>query len=168
VRTAGSKGFYLEDGDHAPYSGILAYTGDKAAPVGVGELVSLQGYFDRYQDTDELIGVEVLARRAGDTPYPPLEVTLADIADGSPQAAALASLLVRISSVEVALTNPDAPRDYDETGLLGGLRLDDLIWPELDNQFEVGTRFDFVQGISGRSFSHQKLWPTRASDLASP
>lgn len=168
VRTAGSKGFYVEDGDHLPYSGILAYTGDKAAPVGVGELVSLQGYFGRYQDTDELLGVEVLARTAGATPYPPLEVTVADIADGSPQAAGLASLFVRVSGLEVALTNPDAPKDYDETGLLGGLRLDDLIWPELDNQFEVGTRFGSVQGIAGRSFSHQKLWPTRASDLASP
>jgi hypothetical protein len=64
------------------------------------------------------------------------------------------------------MTNPDAPNDYDETGLAGALRLDDLLYPELDNTFALGTRFAFAQGITGRSFSHQKLWPRQASDLA--
>jgi hypothetical protein len=168
LRTEGSKGFYVEDGDHAPYSGIFAYTGAKTPSVGRDELVWLQGYFGRYQDTDELLAVDVLARRASDSPYPPLTVALADIADGSSRASAFAALFVQVSGLQVAETNPDAPRDYDETALVGGLRLDDLIWPELDNQFVVGTRFGFVQGISGRSFSHQKLWPTRASELALP
>jgi cytosine/adenosine deaminase-related metal-dependent hydrolase len=165
LRSEGSKGFYVEDGDHAPYSGIFVYTGAKTPAVGVGELVSLQGYFASYQDTDELVTAEVLARRADAPPYAPLEVELTDAADGSDEAEGLASLFVRIFGLEVASTNPDAPNDYDETGLVGGLRLDDLLWPELDNQYAVGTRLRFVQGISGRSFEHQKLWPAGTGDL---
>jgi hypothetical protein len=167
LRVEGSKGFYVEDGDHAPYSGIFVYTGAKAPAVGVGELVSIQGYFASYQDTDELIDVDVLERRANATPYEPLQVELAHAADGSAEAPGLASLFVRISGLEVVASNPDAPKDYDETGLDGGLRLDDLLWPELDNGYPLGTRFRFVQGIYGRSFSHQKLWPTQADDVAS-
>lgn len=165
LRTGSSKGFYVEDGDHAPYSGIFVYTGAKTPAVAVGELVSLQGYFASYQDTDELVTADVLARRADAPPYAPLDVDLADAADGSSKAAGLASLFVRVSGLEVASMNPDAPHDYDETGLVGGLRLDDLLWPELDNQYAVGTRWRFVQGISGRSFAHQKLWPARTEDL---
>jgi hypothetical protein len=95
----------------------------------------------------------------------PLDVMASEIGDESPQAAAFASLFVRISDAEITATNPDAPKDYDESALAAGLRLDDLLYPELDNVFAVGTRWTFVQGIAGRSFSHQKLWPRQASDL---
>jgi hypothetical protein len=61
--------------------------------------------------------------------------------------------------------NPDAPEDYDETALVGGLRLDDALFGDLDNQFAVGARFRSLQGIAGFSFSHQKLWPRLASDV---
>jgi large repetitive protein len=168
LRASGSKGFYAEDGDHAPYSGIFVYTGSKVPAVAVGDLATVQGYFGAYQGTDELLEVDVLARRAATRPYPPLDVSLSEAADGSARAAGLASLFVRIHGLEVALMNPDAPNDYDETGLVGGLRLDDLIFSELDNAFSPGTRFSYVQGINGRSFSHQKLWPTQPSDLLLP
>jgi len=165
LRVQGSKGYYIEDGDHAPYSGIFVYTKDTTPQVRVGERVTIQGYFTTFNGTDELVGVEVLSRSSEVEPYQPLVVELAALTDDSPRADALASLWLRVESAEVAVTNPDAPKDYDETGLSGGLRIDDLLAPELDNDFAVGTRFGSIQGIFGSSFGHHKLFPTSTSDL---
>lgn len=166
VRAQGSRGYYVEDGDRAPFSGLFVYTGSAAPAVAVNDVISVQGYFSTYRELDELIEPELLLRRAGE-PYAPLEVELGQLADGSPDAPSFASLLVRVVDVEVASSNPDAPSDYDETELLGGLRLDDLLFPELDNLYAVGTRWAWVQGVAGRSFSHQKLWPRGHSDFSS-
>ena len=165
LRLQGSKGYYLEDGNHAPYSGIFVYTGSVTPTVKLGELINLRGYFDSFQGTDELVDAQVLTRSASAEPYAPLPVALARLADGSAEADALASLWLRIEGAQVQLTNPDSPKDYDETLLLGGLRLDDLIAPDLDNQYPVGTTFSSIQGIAGFSFAHQKLYPLTPTDL---
>ncbi|HKY36247.1 MAG TPA: amidohydrolase family protein, partial [Polyangiaceae bacterium] len=49
LRIEGAKGFYVEDGDHAPYSGIFVYTDQATPSVSLGDQLSLQGYFDRFQ-----------------------------------------------------------------------------------------------------------------------
>jgi cytosine/adenosine deaminase-related metal-dependent hydrolase len=165
LRLDGSKGFYVEDGDRAPYSGLFVYTGDARPKVALDEWVDLQGYFDTYQGTDELVDAEVTAHGAASEPYPPLLVAPSELADGAPNAAALASLLVRIENAEVAVSNPDAPKDYDETLLAGGLRLDDLLVTELDNEYPVGTSFASIVGVSGFSFDHQKLYPRSLADI---
>lgn len=166
LRAQGSKGFYVEDGDHAPYSGIFVYTNATAPPVALGDVIDLDGYFDSYQGTDEIVSAQLLARAATADDYAPLVVSLADLADGSAKAAELASLWVHLDGAEVESTNPDAPKDYDETLLFGGLRLDDLIASDLDNQYPVGTRFATLQGIAGFSFGHNKLFPRSLEDLA--
>jgi cytosine/adenosine deaminase-related metal-dependent hydrolase len=168
LRMQGSKGFYVEDGDHQAYSGIFVYTGSAAPGVTLGELVNLQGYFDDFQGTAELVGVQVLSRSAAAAAYAPLAISLAQAADGSASAAGLTSLFVQLAAGEVDVTNPDAPRDYDETGLRGGLRLDDLLWPELDNTYPVGTTFSSLTGVVGFSFGHYKLYPRSVADLESP
>jgi cytosine/adenosine deaminase-related metal-dependent hydrolase len=65
LRLQGAKGFYLEDGTHAPYSGLFAYTDGKKPDVEPGDIVSVQGYFGAYQGSDELLEVEVLERASG-------------------------------------------------------------------------------------------------------
>jgi len=167
LRLDTSKGFYIEDGDRAPYSGIFVYTGDATPKVDLGEVVDLRGYFAPYQGTDELVDAQVLSRKTAENDYAPQLVELAELADGAPQADAYASQLVRIEAAEVEDTNPDAPKDYDETLLVGGLRLDDLLAPELDNQYPVGARFESIAGIAGFSFGHQKLYPRDAADYFS-
>lgn len=168
LRTQDFKGYYVEDGDHRPYSGIFVYTHSTTPTVAPDDLVQLQGYFETFQGTDELIGAELLSRTSGADAYAPLLVSLADAADGSPHAAGLGSLFIRIENATVDNGNPDAPKDYDETLLLGGLRLDDLIATDLDNLFPVGTNFSWVQGIAGSSFSHHKLYPRSLADLSLP
>jgi len=144
------------------------YTGSSAPGVEVGDVVQLRGYFDSFQGTDQLVSSDLVSRLAGADVYAPLLVTLAEASDGSATAAGLASLFVRIEGASVASQNPDNPKDYDETGLSSGLRLDDLLWPELDNVFPLGTPFSSLQGIAGFSFGHQKLYPRGPADLASP
>ncbi|HYP89807.1 MAG TPA: hypothetical protein VEQ59_16680, partial [Polyangiaceae bacterium] len=121
-------------------------------------------YFAPYQGTDELVDAEVLARQPSADDYPPRLVTLGELADAS-TAPSFASQLVRVEAAEVEDTNPDAPKDYDETLLLGGLRLDDLLVAALDNQFPIGTRFDSIDGVAGVSFGHQKIYPRSLADL---
>src|SRR5262249_38095989 len=128
LRLNGSKGYYVEDGDHGDYSGIFVYTDTTTPSVALNDALGLQGYFDVFQGTDELVAGQVLSQAAGPGAYSPLLLPLADAVD-TKRSDALASLLVRIQNVEVELTNPDDPNDYDETQLLGGLRLDDLLYP---------------------------------------
>jgi cytosine/adenosine deaminase-related metal-dependent hydrolase len=165
LRTEGSKGFYVEDGNHAAYSGIFVYTGSTTPSVAPGEVVRLQGYFDTFQGTDELLDSEVLLKAPSAEPYPPLLVSIAALSDGSTTASGLASLFVRIEDASVEASNPDAPKDFDESLLFEGLRLDDLLYPELDNLYPAGTVFSAVEGIAGFSFGHQKLFPRGATDL---
>jgi hypothetical protein len=168
LRTQDSKGFYVEDGDHAAYSGIFVYTGSTTPSVKPGDLVRLQGYFDSFQGTDELLASEVLSKATATDTYPPLLVSIAELADGASEAAGLAALFVRVEGASIETSNPDAPKDYDESLLFGGLRLDDLLYPELDNLYPVGTTFSSVTGIAGLSFGHQKLYPRGAADLMLP
>lgn len=165
VHLESSKGFYVEDGDHEPYSGIFVYTGDTKPHVDPGDRVDLRGYFDAYRGTDELVAPELLARTAEAATYPPSTVELTALADGAPGADAYASMLVQISASEVADPNPDAPDDFDETLLAGGLRLDDWLVAELDNQYPASTRFASIRGIAGFSFGHHKLFPRSLADL---
>jgi hypothetical protein len=100
--------------------------------------------------------------------YAPRVVSISDLTDGASAAEGWTSMLVRVEDVEVVETNADAPKDYDETRLTGGLRLDDALLTELDNTYAPGQRFDAVQGILGFSFGHHKLWPRAPGDLAVP
>jgi hypothetical protein len=161
----GAKGFYVEDGDHAAYSGIFVYTGSTTPRVALGDLVRLHGYFATFQGTDELLDSEVLSKATSTELYPPLLVVIDALADGAATASGLASLFVRIEGASVEVSNPDAPKDFDESLLFGGLRLDDLLYPELDNAYPVGTAFSAVEGIAGFSFGHQKLFPRGADDI---
>ena len=77
----------------------LVYTDQATPSVSLGDQISLQGYFDRFQGTDELIQAEVLTSAVGGG-YGPLDVLLAEAADGSPKADELASLLIRVLSVD--------------------------------------------------------------------
>jgi hypothetical protein len=126
--------------------------------------VTVRGRYDLYYGAEQLVAPELVARAAG-APVVPVALSAADLGDAGALGRTFDSMLVRVDAVSVAATNPDAPSDYDETLLGGALRLDDLLYPELDNVFPPGTPFTRVTGILGRSFDHQKLWPRTAADL---
>ena len=159
-----ARGFYVEDSTD-PFSGLFVYTAKTSPGVAVGDRVALRGRLDEYYGVDQLVFGSWLAREAG-TPPEPLEVGASAVGDGGELAAAYDSMLVRVTDATVVATNPDAPSDYDESELEGALRLDDLLFPELDNAFASDTRFTRITGILGHSFDHQKVWPRGADDVA--
>jgi hypothetical protein len=161
--TGGSRGFYLQQG-FEPFSGLFVYTGSASPGLLAGELVTLRGRYDVYYGTDQLVAPEVVLRAAA-VPLEPVVLLASDVGDSGLLARRYDSMLVRVESVTVTKTNPDAPSDYDETEVDGALRLDDLLCPELDNAFPPGTAFTRVTGILGRSFEHQKLWPRAIGEL---
>jgi hypothetical protein len=158
-----ARGFYAQDGD-AAFSGVFVYTGSDAPGVVVGDRVAVRGRIDEYYGSDELV-LDTLLDRTPGPPLEPLDADAALLGDGSSLAAGYELMLVRVAGAAVAVPNPDAPSDYDETLLDGELRLDDLLYPELDNVYEVGDTFTSVTGIAGRSFDHRKLWPRSELDI---
>jgi cytosine/adenosine deaminase-related metal-dependent hydrolase len=160
-----SRGFYVEDGI-GPYSGLFVYTGSQSPAVEVGDRVTLTGHYDVYYELDELVDATVIVREPFVEVPAPIVVDAAEVGDEGALGAKYDSMLVTVTGAVVVETNPDAPSDYDETGLDGALRLDDLLDPELDNGFAPGTTFSALTGILGYSFGHEKLMPRGPADLA--
>jgi hypothetical protein len=163
---AGSaRGYYLQQG-LAPFSGIFVYTGSSPPGVLRGDRVALRGRYDDYYGSAQIVALELMAHEAGEPTLEPLGVAAADVADGGALGAALELMLVRVENTHVEDPNPDSPADYDEFSLAGGLRVDDLLYPELANDFPQMTAFSAITGVLGHSFDHTKLWPRHAGDLA--
>jgi cytosine/adenosine deaminase-related metal-dependent hydrolase len=161
-----SRGFYVQERSLEPYSGLFVYTAGQAPGVGVGSRVSLRGYFDRYLELDELIEPLISVETSpGPLPFAPVLVLPEHVADGGLLAKSHISMLVAVENVTVLNPNPDAPNDYDEFSVTGHLRIDDWLYPDLDNVYLEGQPFSAISGILGFSFGHQKLWPTSSSDL---
>jgi cytosine/adenosine deaminase-related metal-dependent hydrolase len=169
LRPAGpsSQGFFVQDTSGLPHSGLSVYSGDVALGVQVGERLTVRGYVSAFAGGPELIEPSVEPESdAGALPFSAIFVAdPAALADGGALAAEYRSMWVRVAGVSVARENADAPSDFDELVVSGGLRVDDALFPELDNTFPVGTRFTSLSGILGYSFAHSKLWPRSRDDL---
>jgi hypothetical protein len=159
-----SRGYYVQTGTTA-FSGIFVFTGSTRAGVSVGDRVTLRGRFDQYYGSDQVVPLELLAHDVGEPTLLPLDVEAAWVADGGAFAEGFELMLVRVAAARVTDPNPDAPSDYDEFLLDGGLRVDDLLFPELTNDFPAQTEFSTLTGVLGRSFDHMKLWPRGPSDV---
>jgi hypothetical protein len=161
--TGSARGYHVQ-GSLEPFSGLFVFTGSASPGVAVGDRLTIRGRTDLYYGADQLVAPELIRRDASQPPAP-LEVRPDAIGDDGELALAYDSMLLSITDVMVADENPDAPSDYDEVLVDGALRLDDLLYPELDNTLPAGTRFSRITGILGRSFDHQKLWPRGVEDL---
>jgi hypothetical protein len=161
-----TSGFYVQHPSREPFSGIFVYTGSQPRTVGVGNRVWVAGRYQEYfglsELTEPVAGLEDPTTRLS---IEPIEVAPAEIATGGPLAEAYESMLVRVTEVSVTTTNPDLPNDYDEFAVTGGLRIDDRLFPELDNAYPAGKSFGSIAGILEFSFSNSKLLPRGANDL---
>ena len=65
----------------------------------------------------------------------------------------------------VVTENADAPDDYDEFTITGGLRVDDFIWEDLDNTYTAGTTFNSISGMLHYAYGNYKIVPRNAEDI---
>ncbi len=164
---SGTRGFFAQRASPEPFGGIFVYTGSAPPPVTVGQRVTVTGRYVEYFGLTELtVPVVTVEETLAALPFPPLVVSdPATIATGGALAEGLESMLVVVRNVVVVTQNPDAPRDYDELVVTGGLRLDDALWPDLDNTFPPGAAFTSVAGVVAFSFGNAKLLPRGPEDL---
>lgn len=162
--TGSARGYHVAAGIE-PFSGIFVFTGSAPPGVSVGDLLRVRGRLDLYQDTDELVAPVVSGRASAAFAVSPIVVVPESVGDEGELSEHFESMLIRVEWVAVAVTNPDAPSDYDETLLDGSLRIDDQLDPTLDNAFPPGTRFRSITGILGHTFGHWKIWPRGPDDL---
>jgi predicted extracellular nuclease len=163
-----SKGFWMQDLSASEYAGIFVYTGAVAPAVAVGDLVDVAGKYEEFRGLAELTAPEVSRVGAAAAPPSPLVVNPAEVATAGARAEPLESMLLRVENVTVTAANPDAPMQFDEFELAGGLRVDDFILDGVNDgqpTYAMGTAFTSITGVLYYSFGNHKLTPRTPSDL---
>ena len=174
VTASGPRLVWCQDPAGGPCSGISVFSGSAAtygdgSPVEVGDSVQLQGDFTEFFDATQLTD-PVFTLLSKGSPPAPATVLPQELASG-PTAEGWEGVLVRIANVSVTNQNPDAPSDFDEFEVTGGLRIDDGAADAsgtggiIDNIFPVGTSFTEITGVHHYSFGAYKLLPRSADDL---
>jgi cytosine/adenosine deaminase-related metal-dependent hydrolase len=167
VRSSGT-GFYVQDDTLAPYTGIFVFTYD--ADVELGNRVTVRGVYDEFFGLGEIVAQSVVVTEATTTlPFDPIAFAdPSELATGSPDAEGWESMLVEVGPVTITDFNPDAPNDYDELEVTGGLRVDDEVDQAMDNACPNGTNLTSVVGVLGYGFSDYKLLPRSPADVVAP
>jgi hypothetical protein len=161
-----SNGFFAQDPTKTESAGLFVFTGSGKPTVQVGNKVDLAGDLVQFDGTAELTNPKVTIVDAGTTlAITPIAVPADYNTTGGEK---LEGMLCTVPGpVAVTNANPDAPADFDELVVTGDLRIDDFLWPDLDNDFALGTTFGNVVGICHWSHGHRKIYPRSAADLPS-
>jgi hypothetical protein len=162
-------GFNAQDVTRNPFTGIFVYTATPPS-VAVGNRVNVKGNYGEFFTQGELNGNPVVTITSTSTslPFAPLVVLPGSIATFGADAEKYESMLLQVNGVAVADVNPDVPSDYDEFKVDSGLRVDDLLFPSLNNNYALGTTFTKIVGVHAFTFSNHKLEPRSASDIVTP
>jgi hypothetical protein len=159
-------GFWAESGTQQQFTGIAVYSGGNQPALAIGDVVDVTGTYEEYFGLVELTNPTVTIVATGDPlPFSPLVVDPGDVATDGPLAEPYEAMLLQVDNVAITVQNSDAPMDYDEFTVTGGLRVNDLNYPLIDNTCMVGSQFDSIVGNLDYSFSNTKLEPRDAGDL---
>ncbi len=156
--------FFVSDPAVGPFGGLYVYI-DEPPTVQPGDVVDLTGGdYKEYYGLGELAfpTVTVTGTQAVPGPY---VVDPADVATYGPLAEAYENQLITVQNVTVTSSNPDAPGDYEEFEVTGGLRVDDWLFDDLVYQPAVGTTYASLTGILVYSYGNHKLCPRDAGDV---
>ncbi len=165
VQTDG-EGYVVQEDSLEPWTGIAVF--GPAGGLQVGDRVTVSGVYEEFFDTSQISDAVVTLEEAGDMlPFDPIAFDPADLASG-PDAEPYESMLVSIGAVSITDMNPDAPEDFDEFGITGGYRVDDLIFGDIDNACAADETFAGITGVHSYSFGNYKLLPRDAADFDAP
>jgi imidazolonepropionase-like amidohydrolase len=161
----GQTGFFVQDPSATTFGGIFVAT-PSAPTVAIGNRVTVVGEYAEVLSISTLLAKVVTVESNGTTlPFAPIVVAAPGDLANAATAEAYESMLVEVDGVSVLITNPDAPKDFDEFTVTGNLRVDDTLFPPLDNTYAVGTNFSKIVGIEAFAFKNWKVWPRAASDI---
>ncbi len=162
---ADNGSFWVQEAAGGEYSGVLIYKPMAVPETGVqaGDVVSLTGTLIEYFDLTE-IQLQTLDTAVPGTLPAPTTVAASDLANGSPAAEAWEGVLVRVAGVTVLNDMPDAPDDYGEWVVTGGLRIDDFLYT-VEPRPTVGTNFTAIIGVHTYGFDNYKIEPRSAADI---
>ena len=164
VTAVKGTGFFVQDPTKTELGGLFVFTGASKAVVTVGNTVDVEGDYVEFDGASELANPKVTVVDAGTAlSIAPIPVPADYNADGGEKLEGM--LCVVNGPVAVTVANADAPLDFDELVVTGGVRLDDFLWPDLDNTYAVGTPFAKVVGICHWSHGNRKIYPRSAADL---
>ena len=166
VTAVNNNTFWIQDDSLDPWSGIAVYFGNEGDPgVEVGNRVTVAAVYEENFNHSELTDPEVTVDDNGTTlPFGPIDADPADLADGA-TAEPFESMLVSIGPVTITDPNPDGGNDYDEFEVTGGLRINDGIDPDLDNNCPVDSDFSSIVGIHFENFGSYRVNPRDPADV---
>lgn len=160
------QNFWVQETSGGPYSGILIFVPPPLAgtvTVQLGDRLSLTGRYTEYFEVTEVVLESIDSQSTGSPPQPEQRTT-SELAMGSPLAEAYEGVLVRIPTVSVTNSNPDAPMDFGEFQVDGIMRVDDAMY-RVDPRPLAGSTIEFIIGIQHHAFMNYKLLPRTAADV---
>lgn len=166
VKLAGTNpGFFVQTDKSGPFQALFVSTG-QAPSVKVGNKVKVEGdYAEVFEISFLQNSPKITVLDPGTTlPFAPFVIAPATAANKT-AAEGYEGMLCQVDAVTVIKVNADDPKDFDEFVVTGDLRVDDDLYPDLDNTYALDTAFTKIVGICGISFSNRKLWPRSADDL---
>lgn len=166
-----SAAFFVQDPAGGQYSGIQVFVGNTAGlDIQPGDILDITGAtYEEFFDMSQLVVADasgITETGSGPAPAPEVIANPADIATNGAMAEAYESVLVSVENVTVTDVNPDAPDEFGEFAVDGGLRVDDVFFA-IDDWMKpaMGAGFASITGPLVYAFSNFKLEPRDPSDL---
>jgi predicted extracellular nuclease len=164
-----SASFFVQEAAGGPMSGIQIFVFDTSGlDIAPGDQVTITGTYEEFfgMSQIEVSGVSsITISGSGPAPTPEL-IDPAMIATGGAMAESYEGVLMRVENVMVTDMNPDAPMEYGEFEVSGGLRIDDEFFAMEDwTKPMVGQGYASITGPLVESFDNFKLEPRDAGDL---
>ncbi len=156
----GNRGFWVQDAA----AGIFVFTGGTSPTVVPGDRVDVGGSVAVFSGLIELEDSTVTKLSSGEPPAP-VVVDPASISTTGADKDKYLGMLVSVQNVSITNANPDAPSDFDEMLVTGGLRVDDYIYNYDNASFAVGTTFAVITGPLSNRFADSKILPRSEADL---
>ncbi|PRP95484.1 hypothetical protein ENSA5_38350 [Enhygromyxa salina] len=164
--------FFVQEPDGGAFSGIQVHLGDMSGlQIAPGDDVTIVGTYEEFFDMSQLVVPDasgVTVNGSGPGPAPEVIADPATIANGGSMTEDWESVLVQVEDVTVTNENPDAPDEFGEFEITGGLRVDDLFF-SFDNWMKpaMGANYTSITGVLVYNFSNYKLEPRDGADLVS-
>ena len=167
---AADASFFVQEPGGGAFSGIQVYIADTAGlAIAPGDDVTIVGTYEEFFDMSQLAvsgAMSVTVNGSGAPPTPELIADPSTIATGGAAAEDWEGVLVTVETVTVTNENPDAPMEFGEFEVTGGLRVDDLFFAMADwTKPLMGAMYTSITGVLVYNFSNFKLEPRDANDL---